>query len=166
MKQDRINETFSAFLDGEASEMDIQRLLKAMESDPERIQDWHQLSRVQGALRGDVLVDVAVQPQAQDEPTREQSGSRWSLRLGQFGVAAAVATVVIVGAQWSLQTPTAPTQLALDTPAAQTEDVAAAQARFEAQQRLNLYLREHAEAASFSSGHAVAPYPVDWMEAE
>lgn len=166
MKQDRINESFSALLDGEASEMDIQRLLKAMESDPERVQDWHQLSRVQGALRGDVLVDVAVQSQAQQQPQADQTTSRWPLRLGQFGVAAAVATVVIVGAQWSLQTPTAPTQVALDTAVSQSEDVAAAQARFEAQQRLNLYLREHAEAASFSSGHAVAPYPVDWMEAE
>lgn len=162
MKQDRINESFSAFLDGEASEVDIQRLLNAMESDPQRLQDWHQLSRVQGALRGDVLVDVAVQPEAEAETEQPARQRRWPLRLGQAGLAAAVATVVIVGAQWSIPTPsTTPT-----TQVAQNEDVAAAQARFEAQQRLNAYLREHAEAASYSSGHAVAPYPVDWMEAE
>lgn len=162
MKQDRINESFSAFLDGEASEMDIQRLLNAMESEPQRLQDWHQLSRVQGALRGDVLVDVAVQPTEAEtaQPARQR---RWPLRLGQAGLAAAVAAVVIVGAQWSIPTPstTPATQVAQNN-----EDVAAAQARFEAQQRLNAYLREHAEAASYSSGHAVAPYPVDWMEAE
>lgn len=162
MKQDRINESFSAFLDGEASEMDIQRLLNAMESDPQRVQDWHQLSRVQGALRGDVLVDMAVQSQQPLQAQQPVQRRRWSLRLGQVGLAAAVATVVIVGAQWSVPTPstTAVTQLV------QSEDVAAAQARFEVQQRLNAYLREHAEAASYSSGHAVAPYPVDWMEAE
>lgn len=163
MKQDRINESFSAFLDGEASEVDIQRLLKAMEADPQRVHDWHQLSRVRGAMRGDVLVDTALESQPQALPQTEQSTPRrWSLRLSQAGIAAAVATVVIVGAQWSLSTPDS--QLA--TQVAQSEDVAAAQARFEAQQRLNVYLREHAEAASFSSGHAVAPYPVDWMEAE
>lgn len=162
MKQDRINESFSAFLDGEASELDIQRLLNAMESEPQRVQDWHQLSRVQGALRGDVLVEVAVQSQQQPEAQQPVRRRRWSLRLGQVGLAAAVATVVMVGAQWSVPTPstTAVTQLV------QSEDVAAAQARFEVQQRLNAYLREHAEAASYSSGHAVAPYPVDWMEAE
>jgi len=162
MKQDRINESFSAFLDGEASEMDIQRLLKAMESEPERMQDWHELSRVQGALRGDVLVDVAVQSEVDVGTEQPAQQRRWPMRLGQAGLAAAVACVVIVGAQWSI--PTSSTTPA--TQVAQNEDVAAAQARFEAQQRLNAYLREHAEAASYSSGHAVAPYPVDWMEAQ
>lgn len=159
MKNDRINESFSAFLDGEASEVDIQRLLKALEDDPERRRDWHQLSRVQGALRGDVLVDVAARAETPQTSAPGKGPRRWSLRLGQAGLAAAVATVVIVGAQWSLTDPAA-------TQVARVEDVAAAQARFEAQQRLNAYLREHAEAASYSSGHAVAPYPVDWMEAE
>lgn len=161
MKQDRINESFSAFLDGEASEMDIQRLLNAMESEPQRMQDWHQLSLVQGVMRDDVLVEVAVQLKAAVDPEQAGRQHRWPLRLGQVGIAAAVACLVVVGAQWSV-----PRASTTTIEIAQHEDVAAAQARFEAQQRLNAYLREHAEAASYSSGHAVAPYPVDWMAAE
>ena len=52
----KVNESFSAFIDGEASELDIQRLLKAMDETPSVIQDWHGLSKVQASMQNDVLV--------------------------------------------------------------------------------------------------------------
>lgn len=159
---DRVNESFSAFLDGEASEVDIQRMLKALDSDPQLLDEWHRLSRVQAALAGDVLVDIATQSdveESEDKPV-EPSPSRWRLRLGQGAVAAAVALVVIIGSQWQPEPSEAAPQIAGQT------DLDASQAHFEVQQRLHSYLRQHAEAASYSSGHAVVPYEMPWEVAE
>ena len=41
---DPINESFSALLDNEASNMDIQRLLNAMDSHPEKMTDWKNIA--------------------------------------------------------------------------------------------------------------------------
>lgn len=159
---DRVNESFSAFLDGEASEVDIQRMLKALDSDPRLLDEWHRLSRVQAALAGDVLVDIAPQSGIEEPEGKpvESSSSRWRLRLGQGAVAAAVALVVIVGSQWQTDTSEAAPQIA------GKPDLEASQSHFEAQQRLHSYLRQHAEAASYSSGHAVVPYELPLEVAE
>jgi len=159
---DRVNESFSAFLDGEASEVDIQRMMKALDKNPELLEDWHRLSQVQAAMAGDVVVDVGRQRVDDDTVERpEQPTPRRSLvkRLSQMAVAAGVAVVVVIGARWE-----APPQP--ETQVAGIQDVDAAQARFEAQQRLNSYLRQHAEAASYSSGHAVVPSDLQWEPSE
>lgn len=51
----KANESFSAFLDGEASELDIQRLLKAMDENPKAMNDWQGLSQAQAIAQGDVI---------------------------------------------------------------------------------------------------------------
>ncbi|GGX69795.1 sigma-E factor negative regulatory protein [Saccharospirillum salsuginis] len=159
---DRVNESFSAFLDGEASEVDIQRLMKALDKNPELLDDWHRLSQVQAAMAGDVVVDVGRQrldDSAGDHVEPPAPRRSLAKRLSQMAVAAGVAVVVVIGARW--ETPQQP-----DTQVAGIQDVDAAQARFEAQQRLNSYLRQHAEAASYSSGHAVVPSNLQWEASE
>lgn len=159
---DRVNESFSAFLDGEASEVDIQRMMKALDKNPELLDEWHRLSQVQAAMAGDEVVNVgqhrfeaeAVEASPPAAPHRSRGK-----RLSQIAVAAGVAVVVVIGARWE-----SPTQPA--TQVAAVQDVDAAQARFEAQQRLNSYLRQHAEAASYSSGHVVVPYELHWEASE
>lgn len=160
---DRVNESFSAFLDGEASEVDIQRMMKALDQQPELLDDWHRLSRVQAAMAGDVVADVGRRPLAGADATTNApvpAGGAWFRHLAQVAVAAGVAVVVVVGAYWTGSRATTADQVA------RVSDVEAAQARFEAQQRLNSYLRQHAEAASYSSGHAVAPFDPQWEDNE
>ena len=159
---DRVNESFSAFLDGEASEVDIQRMMKALDKNPELLDDWHRLSQVQAAMAGDVVVDVGRRPlEDSGEERPKDAAPRRSIakRLSQMAVAAGVAVVVVIGVRWETQ-PQPATQVA------EIQDVEAAQARFEAQQRLNSYLRQHAEAASYSSGHAVVPSELQWEASE
>lgn len=159
---DRINESFSAFLDGEASEVDVQRLMKALEKNPELMDDWHRLSQVQAAMAGDEIVDVGLgRTREADAPATDEKISKPTLgkRLSQMAVAAGVAVVVVIGAQWPATEPGSSQVANL-----QGED--AAQLRFEAQQRLNSYLRQHAEAASYSSGHAVVPSDMTWESSE
>lgn len=164
---DRVNESFSAFLDGEASEVDIQRMLKALENEPHLLDDWQRLSRVHAMLAGDVVVDAGVHssdvatPGAAPQAT--SGASRWRLRLGQGALAAAVAVVVVVaGAHWHLGA-AAP---GVDPQVASGSDLEASQTHFEVRQRLNSYLRQHAEAASYSSGHVVVPYELYWEVGE
>ena len=57
----KANESFSAFLDGEANELDVQRMLKALDESPETLSNWHQLSRVQATLQNEVVVDTALE---------------------------------------------------------------------------------------------------------
>ncbi len=158
---DRVNESFSAFLDGEASEVDIQRMMKALDQNPELLDDWHRLSQVQAAMAGDVIVDVANRRPGESTVDVPEKPSRkpWLKRISQIAVAAGVAAVVVVGARW--QGASAP-----ETQVAEVQNLDASQARFEAQQRLNSYLRQHAEAASYSSGHVVVPYEPEWEESE
>lgn len=153
---DKINESFSAFIDGEASEVDIQRMLKALDNDPTMLEEWHRLSRAQAMMAGDVLVDVAIQSESATQPEpRAKPSSPWLLRLGQGAVAAAVALVVVVATYWP-ESSEVPLEVAVET------DLHASQAHFEVQQRFNSYLRQHAEAASYGSGHAVVPYELYW----
>jgi sigma-E factor negative regulatory protein RseA len=41
-----------------------------------------------------------------------------------------------------------------------------AQQHFEVQQRLELFMREHAEQASFTTGHVVVPSELEWVEGD
>lgn len=160
---ERVNESFSAFLDGEASEMDIQRMLKALDKNPEVLDDWRRLSRAQAALAGDVLVDVDSGPEAGQpgsKPVAGQVRSRWRVRFGQGALAAAVAVVVVTAAQWPFGAAPTGNERRL------AGDPEASQAHFEVQQRLNSYLRQHAEAASYSSGHVVVPHSMFWKTHE
>lgn len=155
----RNNESFSAFLDGEASEVDIQRLLKALDQDPQILEQWERLSRVQASMAGDTLVNVATDSVVEESRQHDQPGkpkAGWRLRLGQGTVAAAVALVVVAGAHWRQGTPEVTGQVA------EGPDLEASQTHFEVQQRFNSYLRQHAEAASYSSGHVVVPYELYW----
>ena len=55
---DPINESFSALLDDQASSMDVQRLLNAMEKQPNKVQQWQELAQCQAQLQKDVCIDV------------------------------------------------------------------------------------------------------------
>lgn len=163
----KANESFSAFLDGEASELDIQRLLKAMDDNPQVTGQWHQLSRVKASLQGDPLVDTAVHAEiAPADPVESRTQFSGYRRLIQGGIAAAVAvltvTVVGLGTLESPQ-PEVATLTVEQGPETVTEQL---QLHYAAQQRLQTYLKNHAEQASFTTGHVVVPAEVHWVEGE
>ncbi|WP_320824575.1 hypothetical protein [Reinekea sp.] len=162
----KANESFSAFLDGEASEIDVQRMLKALDDQPALLSQWHGLSKAKAGLQGEVLIDTALTFDAAVPAVGVAvHNAGWRLRLQQAGIAAAVALVVITGARYSLELqPSAPVLATVVTP--ERINNALAQQQFEAQLRLDLYLREHAEQASFTTGHVVVPAQLRWLEAQ
>ncbi len=163
----KANETFSAFLDGEASELDVQRMLKALDEQPDLYDQWHDLSRTKAVLQDDVLVDTALNysPNLKLESTTEKPKG-FTLRLYQGGIAAGVALVVVVSANFGLSTTPTSAPIAKVDVIPEVNSTMLAQQQFEAQQRLDNYLREHAELASFTTGHVVVPSTLEWVEAQ
>lgn len=159
----KANESFSAFLDGEASELDIQRMLKALDSHPEVMGKWHNLSKTQAFLQGETIVNTAMEVTSLGEiPEQKKPSSRWNFRFLQGGIAAAVALVVVTTVNFGQGDPKE--MPVINVAAAPIENnVNLAQQHFEAQQRLGLYLRAHAEQASFTTGHVVVPAELEWV---
>ena len=58
---DPINESFSALLDNEASNMDIQRLLNAMDTHPEKMTDWKNVASGHSKCHQEQSFDVLSQ---------------------------------------------------------------------------------------------------------
>jgi sigma-E factor negative regulatory protein RseA len=161
----KANESFSAFLDGEASEIDVQRMLKALDENPDLMNEWHDLSKVQAGLQNDVVVDVALDMAEVPATGNIVDAPKKGFRLLQGGIAAAVAVIAITTVNLTsteLETP----EVAQTTVEVQEVTPALAQQQFEAQQRLDLFLKEHAEQASFTTGHVVVPSDLEWIESE
>jgi sigma-E factor negative regulatory protein RseA len=158
----KVNESFSAFLDGEASELDIQRLLKAYEEDPNVAGHWHDLSSAQALLNDEVVSQAGLQfkaPLTSEQPT--ESLTRW---LSRTAVAAGVAIAVTSGYWLTVQTNVSSTIPKISVNQSEQSSAVLAAQQFEAQQRLQTFLKEHIEQASFSSGHGVIPSDLTWSQ--
>ena len=166
----KANESFSAFLDDEATELDIQRMLKAMEQDPTVVNHWHDLSKTQAALQDMPVLDQAAtltRTAALSAPGARKS--RWRNRFLQTGIAAAVAVVTVSSGHFLLAggeqaAPQVTTIAVVSHPVAQKQLLT--QQQYEAQQQLHAFLREHAEQAAFTTGHVVTNSPLQWVETE
>lgn len=164
----KASESFSAFLDGEASELDIQRMLKELDENPEALESWHGLSKAQAVMQGETVVDSALSctSAAAEKETAPAATVSWHKRFLQGSVAAAVALVVVGTASLLPQQLEQPVEVSVSPVESELDATALAQQQFEAQQRLELYLREHAEQASYSTGHVIVPAELNWEEAE
>lgn len=137
-------ESLSALMDNQASELEIQRLLKALETDPEIKSTWSRFQIASAGLKGDLPVmasaDFASRISAAiDEepaysatakttpatnPNITESGNvvalplRWWQQAGRVAVAASVAGVLIVGVQQYQSVDPQLAQMAANTPAA------------------------------------------------
>jgi sigma-E factor negative regulatory protein RseA len=161
----KANESFSAFLDGEASELDVRRMLKALDDSPAVLGEWHGLSKVQASLQQDVLVDTALEFTGTDEVFETRKTKGFSFRLLQGGIAAAVAIVVVTTANFTSVNEVSPVVAEITVDPTQ-DSPSLAQQHFEVQQRLELFMREHAEQASFTTGHVVIPSELEWVEGD
>lgn len=114
-------ESLSALMDNQASELELQRLLKALDADPELKSTWSRYQIASTGIKGDVPVlassDFASRVSAAidaeetySQTTQQDVGSavagnviamplRWWQQAGRAAVAASVAGALIVGVQ-------------------------------------------------------------------
>ena len=93
-----IREAMSAVMDGEASEMDLARVLRAVDEDPEARRYWQRLHQSRAGLKGGLPVDDIDVSQA----VRTQLDSARPRRLApltSLAVAASVTLAVVFGGQ-------------------------------------------------------------------
>lgn len=97
-------ETLSALLDDEAQELELRRLLLAVEERPELRERWRRQQLARAALRGEPLrapaeLDLAARVRAalDAEPPPARPAGAWRRALGGLAVAASVAAVTLVG---------------------------------------------------------------------
>ncbi|WP_226702589.1 sigma-E factor negative regulatory protein [Microbulbifer elongatus] len=122
--QQRLNESLSALMDGEASELEIQRLLKESDASGSDLQErWSRYQLAGSVLRGDKVAPVdlglaaSISAAIADEPSLADSAqpsaandsgdtgrSRWWRPLSRGAVAATVAFAAVLGVQ-QIQSP-------------------------------------------------------------
>lgn len=112
--KDQLDESLSALVDGEATELEVRRLLKSIDSEPEVRDQWHRYQLASAAMRDDVKVakpidlSAAISAAIEEEPTYSAAAAKpaakksrlWS-NLGRMGIAASVAGAVVLGVQFS-----------------------------------------------------------------
>lgn len=129
-----LNESLSALVDGEASPLEVRRLLKAGAEDPALRAQWSRyqltaavMKRELGSMAPAGFAD-RISAALEDEAAPAGHRRHWWQRAGQAAVAASVAGAVLIGVQqFPGGAPTATEVVADTTPAAETNDVGRAQ---------------------------------------
>ncbi len=103
-----LRESLSALLDNEADELELRRVLKAVESDPELLASWQRYSAVQAVLRDGAVplsADFASRVAREidsEPPLRARGWASWQQNLTRLAIAASVAAVFFVALQVGL----------------------------------------------------------------
>ena len=109
-------ESLSALMDNEASELELQRLLKELDADPELQATWSRYQIASAGLKGKIPVvapsdfaarvsaaidaeDAHSQPSSEAVATSNVTAMSWWQQAGRVAVAASVAGALIVGVQ-------------------------------------------------------------------
>ena len=167
-----INESFSALLDDQATSMDVQRLLNAMDKQPNKVQQWQGLAQCQAQVQQEVCVDLlsSIHSELYEEATLPASESEadeslllansaqnsasvetvsafsWRKSLSSITVAATVCAVSLIGFyQWQQPSLVAPSQADVVASSAGA-GVSSAQI----QQRFQQLMQQRSQQASFS----------------
>lgn len=134
-------ESLSALMDNEASELELQRLLKALDTDPEVKTTWSRYQIASAGLKGKLPVmassDFAARISAaidaeetySQQPAQKQKTvadnvvvvpSSWWQQLGRAAIAASVAGALVVGVQQYQAIVPQSAEIAANTPAINT----------------------------------------------
>ena len=98
--RESLNEALSAAVDGEAEELELRRVLNAVERDPELRANWERLHLIGDAMRGGAMrlgdrgVDGLVEPSMPEVDAGVASGASRGRWLTGVAAAAAVVTAV------------------------------------------------------------------------
>jgi negative regulator of sigma E activity len=116
MNDEHNKQSLSALLDNEADDLEIRRVLKACEQDPQLSETWQRYAAVQSAihefaipvsadLSTRIAADIANEALPQATPATK---SAWQNNFAKLAVAASVALVFIVGVQSNLENAVVP----------------------------------------------------------
>ena len=103
--KERLDQSLSAFMDGEASDMEMHRLLKEVSEDTELRNKWKRYHMASSALKGDPAIasidySSAIAAAIEQEPAHRQGGlAVFAGSAGRFAIAASVALVAVFGVQ-------------------------------------------------------------------
>jgi len=160
-----LNESFSAWLDDEADEFDMQRLVNYLKSEDLNQTDlaFSKQSQVSMALQGwgnsdvsgAVQQNISVMPSASEEHV---SNNYWQvIKNNPWSLVASVALLVAIALPVMQQGDWLQEQLIANA-VNQQETVVQTEILADSQGRLNKYLQKHLRQASLSSGHISFPY--------
>jgi negative regulator of sigma E activity len=172
-------EKMSAAIDDQSSEFELRQLLKAIENGDDQLMDqWQTQHESKDVLDGietnfdlstSIMAEVSLTEQELDQPESASANDkesvvankfRWSWVANAASVAAVAVFVVAFGNQ-SLDNADISLQVAEADNALQQQVVQRA-----AQQRLQSYINEHAQQASYTGGRAVVLTVADAIEKE
>ena len=180
-------ESLSALMDGELDELGMRRLLNDMDSDPNVKAQWARFHLMRDAVKGDmspfagVDISAAVSQALESEPVSQQQTAQkpWFKAVAGLSVAASVALAVVVGARFNPLTQTqgfdaqiankpsvevvAPDISKFTTPSMIAQNPNGIEGVDEqelqqAQQRLNSYLKQHAQDSAIGQGRTAMPF--------
>jgi sigma-E factor negative regulatory protein RseA len=109
--KERLEQSLSALMDGEATEMETHRLLKAAAEDPQLRERWKRYHMASSTIKGEpattsVDYSAAISAAIEQEPAHRTSGlAVFAGSAGRFAIAASVALVAVFGVQ-QLNSPT------------------------------------------------------------
>lgn len=173
-------EALSALMDGEASELELRRTLKDLDSSPELLSQWDRYHMIRSSIKGDVNalgnldITQAVSAAIADEEVHHQESSQsgqWFKSVASMAVAASVTFAVVLGWQnYTADTGVSNNQIAFETAPVVRDGkaVLASTANQGAkpqlipstmvQERLQNYMLTHTQNASLNTSHGMMPY--------
>lgn len=155
---DKVKESFSAWLDDEANDMDMQRLLNSLESGQDPIEQFSDLAKTRRLGAKNEFEDISRSIQeaiAIEQPvaTTETLSKKYPVYLvASFALAAVLIMPVALKNPWVKTQYIALSQANQQTKVDQTELVVASK------ERLNSYMQLHLRQASLSSGKVSLPF--------
>jgi len=184
---DKQNETLSALMDGELDEMSLHRVLNQMEDGSQIKETWSRYHLQRDVIKGDVSefstldISSAVHDAIDNEATIEsasQQPKNWWKAVAGLSVAASVTFAVVLGARFNpllggqgseqfagktqvqvvvpeITRVKGPTMIAQSNSALNGVDEKSLQ---QAQERLNIYLKQHAQDSSLGQGRSAMPF--------
>lgn len=173
-----LNESLSAAIDGEAEELELRRVLNAVDDDPDLRAKWQRLHLIGGVLRretppvvgaslptwpadiqaGDAGDDTAEErPTAAStsEPETRRLGGRWLAPVGGAALAAAAALVVVF--YFGPDEPTGAEPVVADGSQPSAHGLANVPTELDLQ-RANAYIYQHARGTSIAARPAAMPF--------
>ena len=172
-----LNESLSAAIDGEAEELELRRVLNAVDEDPDLRAKWQRLHLIGGVLRRETppvvgaplptwpadieagAADDTAQehpaPSPAPEPAIRRFSGRWLAPVGGAALAAAAALVVVF--YFGPDEPTGAEPAVADGSQPSTHGLANVPTELDLQ-RANAYIYQHARGTSIGARPAAMPF--------
>lgn len=159
-----MKEKLSALVDNELDELETRRLLTALAADETLRATWGRYHLIGAALRRESVAPVSIAARVAARLGEAPLATRPFTRIaGQLALAASVAAVALVGAQWWFGNQSSPTATVAQNTTQPVEYLRASGTRWNTQQpgaenTLNAFLVEHNEFAPTSGVGGMFPY--------